>query len=105
MSRHLKFWVALLTFSLALPVLSWGQAAPQKSSPQPAANTGAQPAKPPQPETDQMTNIPYFTLRDGMDSTLTLQNLAPKPTPVTVTIFNLEGRAEVLDPITLPALL
>lgn len=104
MSRHVKIWVALLILSL-LPTLVWGQAAPQKSSPQPGApNPGAQPkmpAKPPQPEADQMTNIPYFTLRDGMDSTLTLQNYAPKPTPVTVTIFTLEGQAEVLDPITL----
>ncbi len=54
-----------------------------------------------QPTSDQMTNIPYFTLRDGMSSTLTLQNLASTPTKVTLTIFNTEGRAHVLDPITL----
>ena len=42
----------------------------------------------------QITNIPYFTLRDGMSSTLTLQNLASTPTKVTLTIFNTEGRAQ-----------
>lgn len=106
MSRHLKSWVTLLILSLASPALSWAQTAPQKSaSPQPAApSPGAQPkmpAKPPQPETDQTTNIPYFTLRDGLTSTLTLQNAAPTPTPVTVTIYNLEGKSQVLEPITL----
>jgi len=49
--------------------------------------------------TDQMTNIPYFTLRDGMSSVLTLNNDAPTSMPVTVTIFNVEGKAQVLDPI------
>ncbi len=61
----------------------------------------APPQLPPQPVSDQMTNIPYFTLRDGMSSTLTLNNLAPTATKVTVTLFNTEGRAHVLDPITL----
>ncbi len=68
MSRHLKIWVALLTLSLALPALSWSQAAPSagggNAPPPPSAN------KPPQPQTDQTTNIAYFTLRDGMNSTL-----------------------------------
>src|SRR6266576_1102943 len=48
-----------------------------------------------------MTNIPYFTLRDGMSSTLTLNNVGPSPTPVTVTIYNMEGKAQMLGPITL----
>jgi hypothetical protein len=51
----------------------------------------------------QMTNIPYFTLRDGMSSTLTLNNLASSPTPVMVTIYNQHGKAQMLDPITLDA--
>jgi hypothetical protein len=59
--------------------------------------------KPAQPVSDQMTNIPYFSLLDGMSSTLTLNNLAPTPTSVTVTIFNTEGRAHVLDTIALDA--
>ena len=50
----------------------------------------------------QMTNIPYFSLRDGMDSTLTLNNLASQPTVVNVTIFNTHGDAHALAPITLP---
>lgn len=50
----------------------------------------------------QMTNIPYFSLRDGMDSTLTLNNLASQPTVVNVTIFNTHGEADALAPMTLP---
>jgi hypothetical protein len=99
MSRHLKIWVALLIFLLA-PVLAWSQgAAPNagggNAPPPPSAN------QPPQPQTDQTTNIAYFTLRDGMNSTLTLNNLAPTQTNVTVTLFNAEGRSQVLDPIVL----
>jgi hypothetical protein len=105
MSCQLKILVLLLSFWLILLPLYRVQAAPQKSnSQQPVPSTGARskrPATVPEPETDQTTNLAYFTLRDGMDSTLTLQNLAPKPTPVTVTVFSSEGRPEVLDPITL----
>jgi hypothetical protein len=63
----------------------------------------AQSVPPKKPVTlmDQMTDIPYFTLRDGMNSTLTLNNVGPAPTPVTVTIYNMEGKAQVLAPITL----
>jgi len=53
------------------------------------------------PVMEQMTNIPYFTLRDGMSSTLTLNNLVSSPTPVTVTIYNEQGEGQVLKPITL----
>jgi hypothetical protein len=63
----------------------------QNATPEPSAD----------PVSDQMTNIPYFTLRDGMSSTLTLNNLAPIPTKVTVTIFNTGGQAHVMDPIIL----
>ena len=59
------------------------------------------PPKKPMPVSDQMTNIPYFTLRDGMSSTLTLNNLAPTEMKVMVTLFNTDGRAHVLDPIML----
>ena len=55
----------------------------------------------PEPVIAQTTNIPYFTLHDGMNSTLTLNNISPDSTPVTVTIYNLEGKAQVLEPITL----
>jgi hypothetical protein len=57
----------------------------------------------PQPVMDQMTNIPYFTVLDGMSSTLTLNNVSSASTPVTVTIYNLEGKSHVLDPIVLDA--
>jgi hypothetical protein len=59
------------------------------------------PPKKPMPVSDQMTSIPYFTLRDGMSSTLTLNNIVPSPTQVTVTIYNMEGKAQMLAPITL----
>jgi hypothetical protein len=76
------------------------RATAQTSGP-PAGQLPGPRSRPPQPQMDQMTNIPYFTLRDGMSSILTLNNVASTPTKVTVTIFNTEGRANVLDPITL----
>jgi hypothetical protein len=66
-----------------------------------AAQQRPAPAKSPMPSTDQMTNIHYYTLRDGMSSTLTLSNFAPTQEAVTVTIFNTEGRPHVLDPISM----
>jgi len=76
----------VLVLSL-LPALVWSQPPPK--------------AKPPEPQSDQTTNIPYFTLRDGMNSTLTLNNTAHTPTKVTVTVFNSEGRSQILGPVTL----
>jgi len=52
---------------------------------------------------DQVTSLPYFTLRDGMSSQLTLFNSAPAPTTVTATIFNTEGRPYSPQPIVLDA--
>jgi len=102
MSRHVKISLTLLTLSLALPLLSWGQAAPQQP---PNGNTAYQP--PPnmndmdKTQADYLANIPYFTLRAGMTSTLTLNNNAQSAMPVTVTVFSTEGRAQVLPTITL----
>ncbi len=48
-----------------------------------------------------MTNIPYFTLRDGLSSSLTLNNLSQSAMPVTITTYNTEGRSQALDTITL----
>ncbi len=99
MSRHLKIWASLITLSLALPALSWGQAPPSQNPATPPP--GASPAKT-MPSGMQMTNIPYFTLRDGMNSTLTLNNTAAVQVPdVTVTIYNREGRSQVLPSMTL----
>jgi hypothetical protein len=53
--------------------------------------------------TDQVVNIPYFTLREGMSSTLTLQNRAPSETSAKVTLFNMEGRSQVLPAISIPS--
>ncbi len=90
MARQLR--VAVLSGLFLLSSLAMIRSAQAQSAPT---------ARLPQPTSDQMTNIPYFTLRDGMNSTLTLQNLAPTPTKVTVTLFNTAGQAHVLDAITL----
>ncbi len=60
----------------------------------------APPRKAP-PTSNQMTNIPYYTLRDGLSSTLTLNNLTTSAMPVTVTLYNTQGKAQMLNPITL----
>ena len=90
--------ISLLVLPLAFLSLVYAQATPQKSG-------STRPVPPPMPESDQTTNIPYFTLRDGMSSTLTLNNVAATPTAVTVTIFNKEGRAQALDPINMDLLI
>lgn len=97
MSRHFRISVVLLTLWLTLPALSWCQAPPSQNPPAPPPG-----APMPMPSGMQMTNIPYFTLRDGMNSTLTLNNTALEQVPnVTVTIYNSEGRSQVLPAITL----
>lgn len=95
---YLKIKIVLVILSLGLPALVWGQAAPVTS---PSQNPPPPPPGAPMPSGMQMTNIPYFTLRDGMNSTLTLNNTALSPVPVTVTIYNRQGRSQVLPPITL----
>jgi hypothetical protein len=99
MTRQLRIARLLLGVSLIF-AFATARAAAQTSG-TPPGQRPSPPSRPPQPQTDQMTNIPYFSLRDGMNSTLTLNNIGPKPTTVTVTIFNTEGRAHVLDPIIL----
>ena len=49
--------------------------------------------KEPMPISDQVTSIPYFTLRDGLSSQLVLNNSESHPVSVTLTIFNPEGKA------------
>jgi hypothetical protein len=68
---------------------------------QPAQSRQRQPSSGEPMAGAQVTNIPYYTLRDGMDSTLTLNNVAPTPTVAKVTIFNTLGRPLVLPPVTL----
>lgn len=67
-------------------------AAPQTKTPPPRKTP---------PTSNQMTNIPYYTLRDGLSSTLTLNNLTMSAMPVTVTLYNTQGKAQTLNPITL----
>ena len=67
MSRYLKFRIVLVILSLGLPALSWGQAPPSQNPPAPPPGAAT---SNPMPSGMQMTNIPYFTLRDGMNSTL-----------------------------------
>src|SRR5882762_10895665 len=100
MTRQLRIVRLALTVALIFAI-STARAAAQTSGTPPRQPTSTRPPRPPQQQTDQMTNIPYFSLRDGMSSTMTLNNLAPTATKVTVTIFNTEGRAHVLDPMTL----
>jgi len=59
------------------------------------------PQKKTPPTSNQMTNIPYYTLRDGLSSTLTLNDLTQSAMPVTVMIYNEQGKGQMLKPITL----
>jgi hypothetical protein len=99
MTHQLRVARLILSISLVF-AFATARAAAQTSG-TPPGQRPSPPSRPPQPQTDQMTNIPYYSLRDGMSSTLTLNNIGPNPTKVTVTIFNTEGRAHALDPITL----
>jgi len=92
MTRQLRIVGLVLSVSLIFAV-SMARAAAQNGSPQ-------RPKKAP-PTTNQMTNIPYYTLRDGLSSTLMLNNLTTSQMPVTVTLYNLQGKAQMLNPITL----
>jgi hypothetical protein len=60
----------------------------------------AQKSSPESMNDEQVTNIPYFTLRDGMSSSLTLNNNGPSLVEVKVTLFNTEGRGHALSPIS-----
>jgi hypothetical protein len=102
--------IALLV--LILIAAASGSAGAQTSGQPPSSNGTAvvsaptppissQPVQLKLPVGDQMTNIPYFSLRDGMSSTLTLNNTANAPIPVTVMIYNMQGRSQQLAPITL----
>jgi hypothetical protein len=93
---------ASVVLFLVILIATVPRAGAQNSKDAPGAK-GAKSASP-MPSSDQLTNIPYFSLRDGMNSTLTLNNIVPSTMPVTVTIYNHEGRAQVLDPIIVPPL-
>jgi len=105
MTRQLR--IAILSGLFLLPSLAMVysvRAQGTGSGNPPASQPSVQSQRPsPAPErtSDQMTDIPYFTLRDGFSSRLTLNNNAPTPTLVSVTIFNTEGRGQALNPITL----
>jgi hypothetical protein len=97
MTRQLRIVVLsglFLLFSLAM-------VHPVRAQTKSLGNPQTTKTRKPAPVMDQMTNIPYFTLRDGMSSTLTLNNLGASPTPVTVTIYNEQGSGQLLKPITL----
>jgi len=93
MTRQLRITLSGLFLLLTLAVVHSARAqnTPQSQRPEPA----------PEAEGDQVTNIPYFTLRDGLSSMLTLDNNAPTPTKVNITIYDAEGRAQALDPMML----
>src|SRR6202795_3605594 len=95
MSRHLTANVFRLSAGLVLAILllMWKplNAAAQMAGHNHEMPAAAKPPSEPLPVSDQVTSIPYFTLRDGMSSHLTLFNAAPTPTPVPLTIFTPNG--------------
>lgn len=104
--RHPKITIPMVVVSLLYALFVWGQVAPRPGNAQ-GPKSGSQ-SKPPvtkEPSTpamsDQVMNIPYYTIRDGLNSMLTLNNVAASPTTVSVTLFNMEGHAQGLDPISL----
>ena len=106
MSRRLNIVNAFILIS-ASAFLSWGQTAPRSAKA--TSNTAVRPTpaaagddRLPEEQKDQVANVPYFTLREGLNSTLTLNNNPATPTSVTITIFNSEGRSKTLDPTTIP---
>src|SRR6266403_1461971 len=86
MTRQLRVGVLsglFLLSSLAMVHSARAQNTAGGNAPPPQASVQSQRPDPaPERQSDQVTNIPYFTLRDGMSSTLTLNNNAPSPTPV-----------------------
>ena len=98
MTRRSKLTLVLYCFLLCFSETVYS--AQTTSSPTQAKGSAAN-APPAQPVMAQMTNIPYFTLRDGMSSVLTLNNVGPVATPVSVTIYSMDGKAFTLAPITL----
>lgn len=49
----------------------------------------------------QMTNIPYFSQKKGMTSTLTLNNNMPAQTKVMITVYSKNGKALTVPPVVL----
>ena len=49
----------------------------------------------------QMTNIPYFSQQDGMESVLTLNNNTPNDQTIGITIFNTNGKAFQVPAMTI----
>src|SRR5437016_2656700 len=104
MTRQFIRATCMIAFFLMFTAVSSGQTSQPAANPKKLESTpqSTQMAKStPNPPKDQVTNIPYFSLRDGMSSTLTLNNLMPSPMTVTVTLFSMQGRGQVLDPIEL----
>jgi hypothetical protein len=90
MARKTKLTLTICCFLMCIPLVLCSAQANNPPRTQPV-----------QPVMAQTTNIPYFTLRDGMSSILTLNNVGPTATSVAITIYSMEGNAHPLDPITL----
>lgn len=94
----------LVAFFSILVVLSFAASsslAAQQNPSMPSMPPGTPPA--PTTMTEQMTNIPYFSEADGMNSILTLNNNTKTKMPVNVTIFDMDGNAFAVPAITLKA--
>jgi hypothetical protein len=96
MTRERRIALLALVLSLVFAILVFN---PAEALAIPQSKTVPQKKTP--PTSNQMTSIPYYTLRDGLSSTLTLNNLTTSPMPVNVTVYNTKGKAQLLDPITL----
>jgi hypothetical protein len=90
---------------MIFPALVWSRSVGENAGSENTSSTPALESQGPNPapehQGDMATNIPYYTLRDGMSSMLTVDNNSPTQTKATITLFNPQGRAQVLDPITL----
>lgn len=91
------FWFGLFVFTFLSSMLFGEQPAKKGvSSPRPPMSGSANTMV-------QMVSIPYFSQADGMFSILTLNNNMITDTPVNITLFDMDGIAFPLSPITLKA--
>jgi len=105
MTRHLKIAIPLIVVCLIFSVFIWAQADPQSEHVHGSVPDSQLPAsvinRVPPSVADRVTNIPYFSLRDGMSSTLMMNNTQVSSITATVTVYNMQGDALPLDPIVL----
>lgn len=90
----------LSLFVFLMASMAYGDNASNKKSQTPTASTSMGDSG---TAMEQMTNTPYFSQADGMFSILTLNNNMITDTPVSITLFDMDGDASPLPSITLKA--